>query len=159
MRTDEWYTDEQTVNLCLQILDPEPNATILCPFDSEQSAFVKVLKAQGFKVIYGMTDFLEAEQYECDYIMTNPPFSIKNAILKKVFEYKKKTVLVLPLDVIGSKTRHELFAENEYPRIYVPAGRISYFDQNWIKRPSSNFHSIIATFNHGQESSITWETK
>jgi hypothetical protein len=159
MRTDEWYTDEETVILCLEILDPKPKATILCPFDSEQSSFVKVLKAEGFTVIYGITDFFESELYECDYIMTNPPFSIKNAIIEKVFQYKKRTVLVLPLDVIGSKTRHKLFADNEDPQIYVPAGRISYFDENWIKRPSSNFHSIIATFNHGYNSGLTWETK
>ena len=157
-RTDEWYTDQDIVDKCLEILDAPQGSTILCPFDSDESKFVQTLKAQGFKVIYGITDFIDSEQdYECDYIVTNPPFSLKDQIIERVFKYGKRTVLVLPLDTMGGKARRKLFKEYEFPQIYVPEGRVSYYDQTWIKRTQSNFHSVIMTFNHKAESKLDWE--
>ena len=157
-RTDEWYTDQDIVDKCLEILDAPQGSTILCPFDSDESKFVQTLKAQGFKVIYGITDFIDSEQdYECDYIVTNPPFSIKDQVIERVFKYGKRTVLVLPLDTMGGKARRKLFKEYEFPQIYVPEARVSYYDQTWIKRTQSNFHSVIMTFNHKAESKLDWE--
>lgn len=157
-RTDEWYTDQHTVNKCLEILNAPQGSTILCPFDSDESKFVQTLKAQGFQVIYGITDFIDSEQdYECDYIVTNPPFSIKDQVIERVFKYGKRTVLVLPLDTMGGKARRKLFKEYEFPQIYVPEARVSYYDQTWIKRTQSNFHSVIMTFNHKAESKLDWE--
>jgi len=157
-RTDEWYTDQDIVDKCLEILDAPQSSTILCPFDSDESKFVQTLKARGFTVIYGITDFIDSEQnYECDYIVTNPPFSLKDQIIERVFKYGKRTVLVLPLDTMGGKARRKLFKEYEFPQIYVPEGRVSYYDQSWIKRTQSNFHSVIMTFNHKANSKLDWE--
>ena len=157
-RTDEWYTDHDIVDKCLEILKPEQGSTILCPFDSEQSKFVITLKAKGFTVIYGITDFIDSDQnYDCDYIVTNPPFSLKDLIIERVFKYGKRTVLVLPLDTMGGKARRKLFKQYEFPQIYVPEGRVSYYDQSWVKRTQSNFHSVIMTFNHNAESKLEWE--
>ena len=157
-RTDEWYTDQDIVDKCLEILDAPQGSTVLCPFDGDESKFVQTLKAQGFTVIYGITDFIDSEQdYECDYIVTNPPFSLKDQVIERVFKYGKRTVLVLPLDTMGGKARRKLFKEYEFPQIYVPEARVSYYDQTWIKRTQSNFHSIIMTFNHKAESKLDWE--
>lgn len=157
-RTDEWYTDQDIVDKCLDILQAPAGSTILCPFDGEQSKFVKTLKESGFKVIYGITDFIESKtDYDCDFIVTNPPFSLKDQIIERVFKYGKKTVLVLPLDTMGGKARRKLFKEYEFPQIYVPEGRVSYYDKSWVKRTQSNFHSVIMTFKYNSESKLDWE--
>ena len=156
-RTDEWYTDQDVVDRAIEILNPKPQSRILCPYDSDASKFVQTLKAAGHEVIYGIRDFAENETYECDYIITNPPFSIKDTVIEQCFKYGVRSVLVLPLDSMGGKHRRKLYRQYEFPQIYVPEGRISYFDQTWIKRPASNFHSIIMTLNHGEHSKLDWE--
>ena len=157
MRTDEWYTDEVTARKCFELLEAKTGAIVLLPFDTEKSIYVEIAKELGLNPIYGITDFLEANQYQCDYICTNPPFSLKNAVIKRCFEYGKRSVLVMPLDVLGGLTRRKLFKQYELPKVWLPAGRISYFDQSWTKRPSSNFHSVLLTLNHGQTPSLDWE--
>lgn len=69
--SDEWYTDIETVDKMIELLNPLPNSKILCPFDTEGSNFVVRLKEMGHKVIYGISDFLENSEYEYDYIITN----------------------------------------------------------------------------------------
>ena len=154
--SDEWYTSQETVDIAIKLLNPEPNSLILCPFDSDKSLFVKTLESMEHTVIYGIDDFIEGQFRLCDYIITNPPFSIKDKVIKKVFEYGLKTVLVMPLDALGGVKRHEMYKEYGYPSVYVPSRRISYIggEGNVIKGPS--FHSVIMTFNQGS-SELIWE--
>jgi hypothetical protein len=98
--SDEWYTTQKTVNLAITLLDPKPYSRILCPFDSDKSLFVQTLQNQGHEVLHGMKDFLEVD-YKCDYIVTNPPFSIKDKVIQRVFDYGVKTVLIMPIDAMG----------------------------------------------------------
>lgn len=153
--SDEWHTNQKTVNLAITLLNPKPYSRILCPFDSDKSLFVETLKNQGHEVLHGMKDFLEVD-YECDYIVTNPPFSIKDKVIQRVFDYGVKTVLIMPIDAMGGVKRHQMFNSHEYPRIYMPARRIQYFDETGQIQKGSSFHSIIMTFNHGKESTIKW---
>jgi len=153
--SDEWYTSQDTVNLAIGLLDPKPQSVILCPFDSNQSLFVKTLKEHGHTVLHGMDNFLEVD-YHCDYIITNPPFSIKDKVIERVYAYGVKTVLILPIDAMGGVKRHAMYAANEYPKTYMPSRRISYFDESGQIKKGSSFHSIIMTFNHGKQSSIQW---
>jgi hypothetical protein len=153
--SDEWFTGEDKVRLCYEILQPKPGSTVMLPFDSEQSHFVQVGKQLGLKVVFGITDFLDSSDYEFDYLVTNPPFSQKDKVIAKVYEYKKPSTLILPLDTLGGVTRHSLFKANGYPEIFMPTRRISYFDNNWKKKPGASFHSVILTFNRG--TGISWE--
>ena len=153
--SDEWYTSQETVNLAIGLLNPKPQSVILCPFDSDQSLFVKTLKEHGHTVLHGMSNFLEAN-YHCDYIITNPPFSIKDKVIERVFAYGVKTVLILPIDAMGGVKRHAMYAANEYPKTYMPSRRISYFDESGEIKKGSSFHSIIMIFNHGEQSTIQW---
>lgn len=60
--SDEWYTSRDTVETMLDIFPCKDNDVVLCPFDSKESQFVKVLQERGNKVIYGIRDFLENER-------------------------------------------------------------------------------------------------
>lgn len=154
--SDEWYTSQETVDIAIQLLDPEPHSLILCPFDSAKSLFVKTLEAMEHTVIYGIDDFVEGQFRLCDYIITNPPFSIKDKVIRKVFEYGLKTVLILPIDALGGVARHSMYKEYGYPDVYVPSRRIGYYDESGALRKGVSFHSVIMTFNNGT-SELQWE--
>lgn len=50
--TDEWYTTAENVEMIVPFLKNKGAKKILCPFDKKQSAFVTVLKGNGFDVTY-----------------------------------------------------------------------------------------------------------
>lgn len=154
--SDEWYTSQETVNKAIELLNPNPNSLILCPFDSKNSLFVKTLEVMEHSVIYAIDDFIDGQFRLCDYIITNPPFSIKDKVIKKVYEYGVKAVLIMPIDALGGVKRHEMYREYGYPSVYVPARRISYFDESGQLRKGSSFHSVIMSFNQGK-SELIWE--
>ena len=84
---DEFYTPEYAVKPIMKYI--KPNSTIWCPFDTDKSHFVKMLRVEGHKVISSHLedgiDFFKHEE-ECDYIISNPPYSLKNEIFERLFQ-------------------------------------------------------------------------
>ena len=154
--SDEWYTDQETVDKAIGLLQPKPRSVIICPFDTDKSLFVKTLKEHGHTVLYGMTNFLEVDDYQFDYLITNPPFSLKDEVIAQVYKYGKPSLLMLPLDVMGGIKRRSLYVEHGYPRFVVPSRRIAYYDENLVRRPAANFLSVFAMFNTGK-TGIDWD--
>ena len=152
--SDEWFTDQSTVDLVVSLLNP--SGSICCPFDSSKSLFVKSANLIG-KAIYGMTDWLEVD-YDYDYLMTNPPFSIKDLVIEKVIRIGKPSALVLPLDSVGGVRRHQIYAKGQYPAVYIPTRRINNYDAKGVKRKGAYFHIVILLFNTNREG-IIWESK
>jgi len=154
--SDEWYTDQETVKLCISLLNPKPQSVVLCPFDSDKSLFVKELKERGFVVLYGMQNFF-TKQYHADYIMTNPPFSIKDEVIERIYQMAIPSLLLLPIDSMGGVKRHAMYREHGHPTVYVPSKRIKYYNDNGELNQGVAFHSIISMFNTGKPPEIIWE--
>ena len=69
------------------------------------SQYVKVLSAHGFKVIHTHIwdgqDFLTFEpDFEYDYIISNPPYSIKNEIMEKLFRLGKPFAMLIGVQAL-----------------------------------------------------------
>lgn len=154
-RTDEWYTPLAIVEKCYELLGTRYKSTVLCPFDTQASKFVEWGQKTNHTVLYGMTDYLD-RHYEHDYLITNPPFSLKDKIIEKVLKESKPTALVLPLDSLGGVRRHKLWKEYGYPSVYVPTKRMRFIDSTTEDRNRVSFHSIIMLLNVGR-SEIIWE--
>ena len=94
---DEFYTPPYAVEPILKYI--KPNSTIWCPFDAEYSWFVKMIKNKGCKVIHSHIDegqdFFSMEVPECDYIISNPPYSLKGEILARLFEIGKPFAMLV----------------------------------------------------------------
>ena len=115
----------------------------MCPFDSKDSEFVKYGKSKGYKVIYGVRDFLEKD-YEYDYLITNPPFSIKDDIIEKCIKDNRRCCLVLPISSLSGVKRHKLYKENNIKlNVFIPTRRVNYFNLDGTKKKGSNFESIF----------------
>ena len=152
--SDEWFTDKDTVELISDLL--KPSGLICCPFDSDKSQFVAKAKELG-NCIYGMNDWLDND-YSYDYLMTNPPFSIKTKVIEKVAKSGKPSALLLPLDSIGGVERHRIYQQYGHPAVYMPTRRINYYNTQGVKQTGSNFFSVILLFNTNREG-IIWESK
>ena len=94
---DEFYTPEYAVKPILKYI--KQSSIVWCPFDTEESLFVKVLKKNGHKVINTHlemgVDFFDYEPKEYDYIISNPPYSIKTEVLNRLFELNKPFAMLV----------------------------------------------------------------
>ena len=93
-REDEFYTPAYAVRPIVKYIPAK--AIVWCPFDTEDSEYVKILRAEGFNVIathiWNGQDFFEYEPSEpYDIIISNPPLSGKRCN-SKTFERIGQTV-------------------------------------------------------------------
>ena len=139
---DEFYTPVYAVKPILKYI--KPNSTIWCPFDTEDSNFVKELLKAGHKVIAthikNGNDFfaLSLSPVECDYIISNPPYSLKGKVFKHLFEIGKPfAMLVGVVGLFESEERFSMFANNDFEIMYLNK-RVSYFKDYAEQKPSLN---------------------
>ncbi|ATZ20831.1 hypothetical protein CG007_01625 [Mesoplasma entomophilum] len=96
---NEFYTPKEPIIELIKILKIPKNKVIWCPFDTEKSEFVKVLKENGYKVIFSHIDngkdFYEYEPNEkWDLIISNPPFSQKRLLIERCESFNKPFCLL-----------------------------------------------------------------
>lgn len=137
---DEFYTPPYAVQPILKYI--KPNSTVWCPFDTEDSWFVKLITAWGGQVIHshinGGQDFFSMEVPECDYIISNPPYSLKGEILARLFEIGKPfAMLVGVVGLFESQKRFNMFKNNEFEIMYMNK-RVAYFKNYNEQKPSLN---------------------
>jgi hypothetical protein len=149
--SDEWYTTDQDAEKAIELL--QPFGTVMCPFDGESSKFVIKLK-DTHSVIYGITDFLQKD-YKYDSLVTNPPFSMKNEVLKKVAMSKRPSCLILPLDIVSGVKRRTIYEEYGYPAVFIPSKRMQFINEQKVLSKGSNFVSVFVLY-HTKHSGIKW---
>ena len=143
--SDETYTPECAVTAILPYIKKE--STIWCPFDIKgQSKYIDVFEREGFKVIHSHIDegknFFEYEPEEdYDVIISNPPFSIKDMILKRLSELNKPYAMLLPLPTLQGQKRFEYLKGSQ---ALIFDKRINYYRDKEMKevQPGVSFASI-----------------
>ena len=113
-----------------------------CPFDTEQSLFVKIFRLFGYQVIATQIsagyDFFKTEPPECDYIISNPPYSLKGEVLERLFSLD--TPFAMLVGVVGlfeSQKRFDMFKSHDFEIMYFNR-RVSYFKDYEEQKPSLN---------------------
>lgn len=137
---DEFYTPRYAVEPILKYIPT--GSKVWCPFDTENSNFVKMLKESDYKVIHSHIedggDFFSSEPEEFDYIVSNPPYSIKAAVFERLFELGKPFgMLVGVVGLFESQKRFNMFKDNQFEIMYMNK-RISYFKSYEDPKPSLN---------------------
>jgi hypothetical protein len=148
---DEFYTPEYAIKPILKYI--KAGSTVWCPFDTNESLFVKIFKENGIKVINTHindgNDFFNCDIIECDYIISNPPYSLKYEVFERLFLIGKPfAMLVGVVGLFESQKRFNLFANNKFEIMYMNK-RISYFKDYSDSKPSLNppFSSVYLTSN------------
>lgn len=128
---DEFYTPLYAIKPIAKYL--KPNSKIWCPFDTKESFFVKYLRECHHQVIDTHIDngenFFELVKGEvdCDYVISNPPYSKKTEVLDALFKLGKPfAMLVGAVGLFESRKRFEMFRDNDFEIMYFNK-RISYF--------------------------------
>mgnify|MGYP003678714821 CR=1 FL=1 len=111
---DEYYTPSILAHAIIPYLKTNPKTfdipskliTIWCPFDTENSEFVLGLRDAGFNVIHSHIwngeDFFEYEPDEdYDYIVSNPPFTMKLKVFERLYDLGKPFAMVMGLPILN----------------------------------------------------------
>lgn len=145
-RGDECFTPFYAVQPLLEFIPK--NKKIWCPFDEEWSAFYQTFKEHGYDVIRSHIsegkDFFTYEPEEWDILISNPPFSKKDAVLKRCYELGKPFALLLPINSIQSKNRYDMF-KNGIELLSFDT-RIGYHDDKTFDKCATSNHYGSAYF-------------
>lgn len=144
--SDECYTPFYAVDPLIEYLSKDKIYWL--PFDTDQSAFTQTLKSLGYQYtnthIDNDQDFFTYEPKEWDILVSNPPFSKKNQILKRAYSFNKPFALLLPTNSINGKKRFELF-ENGIQLLTFDS-RIDYHTRNNLINTTPRNHFASSYF-------------
>lgn len=138
-RNDEFYTPNYAIKPILKYIPK--NTKVWCPFDTEHSNFVKLISKTNeviFSHLNDGNDFFTFEPKEYDIIVSNPPYSIKGEVFKRLFLLEKPfAMLVGVVGLFESDFRFDLFSSNEFEVMYFNR-RISYYKNHFDQKSSLN---------------------
>lgn len=114
-KNDECYTPDYAVYPIIKYLDK--SKIIWCPFDTDESYFVKILKEEGFKVINSHIklgqDFYEYEPDDWDIIVSNPPFTNKRKIFERCLSFNKPFALIMSNTWLNDSAPKQIFKDKD----------------------------------------------
>ena len=114
-KNDECYTLDYGVAPILQYIPKD--AVIWCPFDREDSEFVKQITAHGNKVIfshigYGQDFYQYEPDGDWDIIISNPPFTGKRGIFDRALSFNKPFALLCSATWLNDAAPVQLFTKH-----------------------------------------------
>jgi hypothetical protein len=157
--TPQGYDGCQTPYDALDPLIPYlPDGLIWEPAAGEGNIVAK-LRLEGFMVVDSdiLTghNFFEFEPQSWDCLVTNPPYSIKYQWLRRCYALRKPFALLLPVEVIGTKTGQMLF-EDHGIEIVFPHGRVNFKMPNKGWDSSAQFPTAWFTWGLGIGRELTF---
>lgn len=105
--SDETYTPAYAIKPILKYIPKDK--IVWCPFDTQESEYVKLIKKNGNTVIFSHInegkDFFSYEPEKYDCIVSNPPFSLKDKVLKRLYELDMPYAILLPIPSLQGQKR------------------------------------------------------
>ena len=156
--TDEWYTPKTAVELILPYISKDK--IIWCPFDTEESEFVKTFRKNDINVIAshifnGQDFFIYRPKTHFDAIISNPPYSLRDKVLEHLYEINKPFAMLMNMNgLFDNKKRFDLFSRNGI-QILTPRNRIKFlrFDGECASPPFKTVFVCYKLLPH----SFCWE--
>lgn len=112
---DECYTPRYGVEPLLEFMPKFRGKTIWCPFDTDDSQFVKVFLENGYDVVNSHIsdgrDFFEYEPEKWDVIVSNPPFHGKRKFFERALSFGKPFALLAPITWLNDSAPKKLFGD------------------------------------------------
>lgn len=112
---DECYTPRYAVEPIIKYLPKDK--IIWCPFDTEESEFVKLLQKNGLNVVFSHIDlgqdFYNYEPEKWDIIVSNPPFTNKRKIFERCLNFNKPFALLMSNTWLNDSAPKQLFKDKD----------------------------------------------
>lgn len=122
---------------------------IWCPFDKEDSEFVKVLTEQGYKVVYSHIengqDFYTYEPEEWDILVSNPPFTNKRQIFERALSFGKPFALIMSNTWLNDSAPKQVFKDKQLQILFFEE-RMK-FSNNGVVQNKITFSSSYFCYN------------
>lgn len=146
IESDENYTPFYAVDPIIKYIPKD--AIVWPPFDQEWSAFNILLNEKGIQTIATHIDngydFFDYEPYKYDVIISNPPFSKKDEVIKRLYELNKPFMILLPLPALQGVGRYQYFKRGL--QILTFDKRISFHNQKSLSKPTEGTPFATAYF-------------
>lgn len=111
---DECYTPAYGVEPILEYIPSY--ATVWCPFDTDESEFVKQISLKNQVVhshIKNGHDFFEYEPDNWDMIISNPPFTNKRKFFERALSFGKPFALIMTNTWLNDSAPKQLFETHD----------------------------------------------
>ena len=123
--SDDFQTPAHAINPLLPYLN---QSKMIWECAAGKGNIVKAFRDLGYRckgsdIRFEQKDFLNVKSWgvpPCDYIITNPPYSLKNAFLAQCYNLRKPFALLLPLTTFETPKRQALFREHGVEVIFLP---------------------------------------
>lgn len=139
-KNDECYTPPYAVYPIMEYLSK--NQIVWCPFDKDESNYVKILRANGYNVINthidNGQDFYNYEPDKFDIIVSNPPFTNKRMVFERCLSFNKPFALLMSNTWLNDSAPKQLFFNKDLQLLMFDK-RIEYNGNNKITFSSSYF--------------------
>jgi hypothetical protein len=138
---DECYTPVSAVKPILKYIPPK--ATVWCPFDTEESNFVKEIRKKNTVVISSIhtgQDFYTYEPEHWDVIVSNPPFTNKRYIFERALSFNKPFALIMSNTWLNDAAPKQLF-QNKPLQLLMFEERIKFIMANGAPNNKITFSS------------------
>lgn len=147
-KNDKCNTPEYAVIPIIKYLDK--SKIIWCPFDKEDSHFVKVLKKENFNVVYSHIeygqDFYIYEPENWDIMVSNPPFTGKRKIFERALSFNKPFALIMSNTWFNDAAPMRLFKDKDLQLLMFDK-RIKFIPENGIMLDKITFSSSYWCWN------------
>ena len=122
--SDEVYTSTYAIKPLIKYIKQFENIlnkkiTVWCPFDLKSSQYVKLFERNGFNTLHSHIDegknfFFYEPSEDYDIIISNPPFSQKDNVLKRLYELDKPYAMLLPIPALQGQARFPYLQDIQY---------------------------------------------
>ena len=151
-KSDEHYTPKFAVKPIIKYLKQQ--SFNRCPFDTKESNYAKLLTEAGHNVLCthidnGVNFFDYKINNDIDYIISNPPYSLKTEVLQRLFEINIPfAMLVGVVGLFESQKRFDMFKNNKFEIMYFNK-RVSYMKDYMSNKLELNppFSSVYVCHN------------
>ena len=144
---DECWTPDYGVAPVLEFI---PSGKVVwCPFDTEQSEFVKQISRTN-EVVYSHIDneqdFYSYEPPQWDLIVSNPPFKGKRKIFERALSFHKPFALLMTMTFMNEAAPVQLF-EDKGLQLLLFDKRIEFIQPNAKQKGKITFNSSYFCYN------------
>jgi hypothetical protein len=111
---DECYTPSYGVTPILKYIPKD--AKVWCPFDTEESEFVKQISQQNSVVHSHISleqDFFTYEPFHWDVMVSNPPFTNKRKYFERALAFGKPFALIMTNTWLNDSAPKQLFKDRD----------------------------------------------
>src|SRR5699024_2563954 len=131
-KNDEYYTPSYAIEPILPFIPK--GSKVWCPFDTCESNYVKLLREHGCEVVHthislGEDFFNQEVPSGTDFIVSNPPYSLKNEVFERLFKLEIPFAMLVGLvGIFESQLRFNLFKNNGVEVMYFNK-RVAYLSE------------------------------